>query len=113
MLHFASFRHRLFCLFQEDLGLFVECLPGGRESNLVVRPFEKSDPDLLFQLFDLVAQRRLRHMHELRGVTKMESFGDRDEVSEMPQFPGSPLARREKTSQIPRIPEIHGMHDLS
>jgi hypothetical protein len=48
---------------------------------------EQFATDLLFQIANLAAQRRLRRMQSLlRSQCEAAGFGDRDEVSKMPQL---------------------------
>ena len=48
--------------------------------------FEQRQAHVFFDLLNLSAQRRLRHVQPLRGTREILLFGDRHEVSKLAQF---------------------------
>ena len=49
-------------------------------------PVEQLDPDFLFELLDLLAQRRLFHPQPHRGAGDVLFLGDRHEIAQMAKF---------------------------
>lgn len=49
---------------------------------------KKRNAKVIFQLPDLAAQRRLRHVKLLRRFAEVQIFSDREEISDVPQFHG-------------------------
>ena len=49
-------------------------------------PDEKLSPELTFEIADLLRQRRSRNVKPIRGPTKMQFLGNRDEVAQLSEF---------------------------
>src|SRR5208282_2932050 len=54
--------------------------------DAAARALEQLHPEFVFELADLLAERRLRHMQALRGAAEVQLFSDGDEVAEVSQF---------------------------
>ncbi len=57
----------------------------GIEMNALLGPFEQSNAQLLLELHDLTAERRLRDVQQFGRTTDIAGFGDSDEVAELAQ----------------------------
>lgn len=51
--------------------------------NGIAAPVEQKGPQIILNLLDLTAQRRLRHAQTFRSAAKMQLFGKRDEVFQL------------------------------
>jgi hypothetical protein len=51
------------------------------EINALIRPLEESNAQLVFELLNLAAQRRLAHVARFRGAAKVAMIGDCDEIT--------------------------------
>ncbi len=58
---------------------------------MALAAIQQWDTDVRFQLLDLLAERRLRGVQPLRRASKVQLFGDRDEVPQMAQLHGASL----------------------
>jgi hypothetical protein len=52
----------------------------------VAAPHEKRDSKLVFQLLDLLAERRLGDVNDLSRAPEIQFFGNGDEIFQMAQF---------------------------
>src|SRR4051794_31478973 len=58
----------------------------GGQRDAALRAVEEPDAELLLELADLLADRRLGDVEPLRGAAEVQLFGDGDEVPEMAEF---------------------------
>jgi hypothetical protein len=71
----------------EDLSRVREIGPArGRQRHLVVFAGEHREAELLFQLLNLPAQRRLRHVETFSRAAEMQFLGDGHEIAKMSQL---------------------------
>ena len=68
---------------QDAPGQREERLARVRERDVAACPQEQLGPQLPFQRLDLLGQRRLRDMDEIRGAREVPGLGDRHEVLEL------------------------------
>jgi hypothetical protein len=85
----AGAARRLLC----DLGvaqhaprLLEEGAAGTREGDAALAAIEELDPELLLELADLLAHRRLGDVQTLRCLAKVQLLRDGDEVPQMPEL---------------------------
>ncbi len=78
----------------------VEESSAGRRQHRPVRTsFQQLYADLVFEIADLTAERRLRHVQPLlSGKRKASGFGDRDEITKMTKLHG----------RLPALPRRYG-----
>lgn len=69
----------MLCFNQEDS-------TGVRKLDMTVSAREKLHSEFLFEVENLLTQRRLGHMQTNRCPAKMKFLGDGNEVAKMPQF---------------------------
>jgi len=69
-------------------GFLQECLAGLGEFHLSLAAHEERDPNIVLELANLPAQRRLRDMQLLRGLPEVKVLGNSNEVSDVTQFHG-------------------------
>jgi hypothetical protein len=77
----SSLNHQFSSLIQKDTSCF-----GQLHTALVAR--KECDTQILLELTDLTAQRRLGDVQLLRGPAKVEVFGDGKEIANVTQFHG-------------------------
>src|SRR6185295_11917879 len=75
--------HRTVCLCEDLPRRLEKQSTGARQPHPPFRAIEQPDLDLFLQLFDLLTERRLRHMETLGRATEMQLFSDGDEVPQM------------------------------
>jgi hypothetical protein len=63
-----------------------ECPSGGRQLDAALRPIEQGDAELLLELADLLAQRRLRDSHPRGGAAEVQLLRDGEEVAQVPEL---------------------------
>jgi hypothetical protein len=80
--HFRSIFHAL----QDDANFIQENAASFSEPHGFCIAVKKRDAKLIFQIPDLSAQRRLRHMQPQSRARYVLLFGDGDEVSQMTKF---------------------------
>jgi len=69
---------------REDLPCMLEKhSPAARQSHPALATIEQLDLDLFLELFDLLTERRLRHVEALSGSPEIQLFSDGDEVSQV------------------------------
>src|SRR4030095_11141672 len=68
---------------QDPACLLEKPPPGRRELDVPFDAPQQVDFELLFEISNLLTQRRLRGVQTGRGVAKMEFLGDPDEISKM------------------------------
>ena len=71
---------------QDRLRLVEEDASCFRQLDPALGPIEERDPELRFELQDLLAERRLGHAKAKRRPTKMQFLGDGHEIPEVPKF---------------------------
>ena len=82
-------------LLQDTPGFDEEHGPGGRQRDLVVRPIQEPNAQLLLEVVHLLADGRLADSQTVSGAPEVQLIGDGDEVAKMPKFhPGSAAATR-------------------
>jgi hypothetical protein len=69
---------RFFCQRHDASSLRQEHEPGRGDLYASPGAVEQPDPDFLFQLPDLLAERRLRNVQSFRGSAEMKLFGNGD-----------------------------------
>jgi hypothetical protein len=57
-----------------------------REGDAALAAVEEPDPELLLELADLLAHRRLDDVQTLRGLAEVKLLRDRDEVHRVPEL---------------------------
>lgn len=62
--------------------------PGFCQLHAVIVAHEELDPQLIFQLADLPAERRLRYVQLLGGFTEIERLRHREKIAYVTQFHG-------------------------
>ena len=65
-----------------------ERLAGGRQLDPALVAQQQRRPDLLLELADLLAQRRLRHVQALGRAAEVQLLGDDDEVAQVAELHG-------------------------
>jgi hypothetical protein len=80
---------RVFDTPQDVLRLLRKGSSGVGQGDMMAAAIQELDTDQLFQLANLLAQRRLRGAKARCGAREVEFFRDGHEVPEMPQFQGS------------------------
>jgi hypothetical protein len=68
--------------------LVEERMPRGGELDAAVRAMEQVDAELAFELSDLLAERRLRHVQARRGAAEVQLLRDGQEVAEVAELHG-------------------------
>jgi hypothetical protein len=63
-----------------------EHFPGFRQLDLTFRPVEEPDPELLLELANLLAERRLADVQALGRPPEMQVFRDGDDVAQVPEL---------------------------
>jgi hypothetical protein len=66
--------------------LSQECGSGVGQRDLAARAIEQLQAEVLLELADLLADRRLGHVQLLRGTADVQLLLDRNEISELPKF---------------------------
>ena len=64
-----------------------------RQRDRALGPVEQPHAQLLFELANLLADRRLRNVESLRGPAEVQFLCDRYEISEVPKFQCLPFLR--------------------
>jgi hypothetical protein len=67
-------------------GALIKRLAGGGEPHASGKPLEQSLAKFIFELADLLAQRRLRHVTGSRRPGEAADFHRRDEISKLLKF---------------------------
>ena len=62
-----------------------------REGDAALAAVEEPDPELLLELADLLAHRRLGEVQKFRRLAEVKLLNDRDEIPQVPELPGCPL----------------------
>lgn len=77
--NFGAARKRFLCVGDNHL-------PGWRHANAIALPYEDREPDLVFNVFDLLAQGGLGHVEAFRGPRNVSLFGHHGDVLQMPEL---------------------------
>ncbi len=72
-------------LFQQHIGVFIEKPPGFGQPQRSAT-FEQNDAQLILQLLDLSAQRRLRDVQAFGGAGEIQGFPQHLEIAQVTQF---------------------------
>ncbi len=86
----ASRRHGVVGVLENAPRLLQEGATGLREGDEMPRSVEEIDTELPLQILNLVRQRRLRDVELFCGTAEVKLVGDRNEVTQMPQFHAYP-----------------------
>jgi len=84
---------RMLCLREHHTRFLDEHLAGGCELDVVFGPIEEPDTELVLKELDLLAERRLADVQSVGSLTKVEGFGDGDDVSKVAEFHDGSRAR--------------------
>jgi hypothetical protein len=84
---------RVRCLREDHSRFLHKHLAGRCELDVVFGPIEKPDTELVLKELDLLAERRLTDVQSVRSLTKVEGFGNGDDVSEVAEFHEGSRAR--------------------
>lgn len=92
MTHVVDAEPRHFDLLQDTPRLGQEDGPRLGERDGPVRPVQQTYPELLFELADLLADRRLRNVQSCCGPAEVQVLRDSYEISEVAKFHERPRA---------------------
>ena len=65
---------------EDQTRLFDEHLPGFCDPDLPIGPVKQPDPEFVFKLLDLLAERRLADTQTFRSLSEVQGVSDRDGV---------------------------------
>jgi len=85
--------------------LAQERAAGISQRDVMTAPIEQGDTNVLLKLANLLAERRLRGVQPGRSARKVQLFGHRHEVPQMPQFHPERLDGAAK-NRNPGIPAV-------
>jgi hypothetical protein len=80
-MHACGAARCLFNLQQNATRILQKQRASGRDLHAAVGAGKQLRANFLFQLLDLLTLRRLRNIQALRGTTKMQLFGDGNEIA--------------------------------